>query len=143
MCRGVRVRVKAEIAAVTVSEEGVRVKMRDESVLKYDKVIFACDAISAKEMLLEGDAKMSTILQRLMNIYYVDDDGVKDGAAFLDGTIHDDVNVLSETAREKVSKISNYISVDKSTKRYNNTFVCSCSYSQFCIYSCCPLLHIF
>ncbi len=85
----------------------------------FDRVIMACDAPSARAALGNSVGPMLRFV--LGKITYADDCS---GADFLQGWIHRDESVLSAAAKQRMSEMSNCVTVN-SDESVVNTFVLS------------------
>jgi len=130
MTKGAIIKINHQVKNIDVKRNEnnqIRILIDNEKI-KYDRIIFACNADATVNALMNGKTKISFLLKLMLSsITYSDDD---DDLNLLDGIIHRDINILpNEYADELRTKFANYIDVkyDKINKVFYhyNTFILS------------------
>ena len=118
----VNVELNASVISVIQNLNCISIKCaKSDDSMSFDRVIFACDAHSARAMYQPYKSAfwLDQILKRVL---YVDD---LEGSDFLDGVIHRSPAVaLSAKAKPFLSRVSNYVQVEENGN-VSNTFVLS------------------
>ena len=129
MTKGVRIQTNHRVQQVHIERrENHQISISiDHEKVRYDRIIFACNAQAIIKALIAGRSNPSYLLNLLLsNVSYGDTDDLN----MLDGIIHRDRNILPmEYADELCRDYANYIDVkydqQKQVFYHYNTFILS------------------